>query len=103
MSQIGRGCWFPALRSHAAAGNDHPNRGLRPNTDPWLHTSSRTSGAIGGGRQLILRLANVGALLLVIVAIRRSKERTVSRVEGGALVGSYVVFLAVSALRTLGG
>lgn len=47
---------------------------------------------------LTLPLAYMGILAIALVPISRTFGKTVSRLEGGLLLGSYVVFLVVSAL-----
>lgn len=49
-------------------------------------------------RTLILPLAYMGVLTIALVPISRNYGRTVSRVEGGMLLASYVAFLIVSAV-----
>lgn len=45
---------------------------------------------------LVMPLAYMGLLGLALIPISRSTGRTVSRLEGGLLLGSYVVFLTIS-------
>ncbi len=47
---------------------------------------------------LMLPLAYMGVLAIALVPISRTFGKTVSRLEGAVLLGSYVAFLAVSAL-----
>lgn len=48
---------------------------------------------------LTLPLAYMGLLAIVLVPISRTFGKTVSRLEGAALLGSYAVFLTLSALN----
>jgi len=47
---------------------------------------------------LALPLIYMGILAIVLIPISRTRGRTISRVEGGGLLASYVVFLAISAV-----
>lgn len=47
---------------------------------------------------LALPLAYMGLLAVALIPISRTRRRTISRVEGALLLGSYAVFLAASAL-----
>lgn len=51
--------------------------------------------------ELSLPLAYMGLLALALIPISRTFGKTVSRLEGGILIGSYVVFLAVSVVRVM--
>lgn len=51
--------------------------------------------------ELSLPLAYMGLLALALIPISRTFGKTVSRLEGGILIGSYVVFLALSAVRVM--
>ncbi|MEZ6233852.1 MAG: calcium/sodium antiporter [Phycisphaerales bacterium] len=52
---------------------------------------------------LMLPLAYMGALAIALVPLSRSHDKTVSRAEGAGLLGSYAVFLAVSAWLAMRG
>jgi Ca2+/Na+ antiporter len=47
-------------------------------------------------------LIYMGVLAFMLIPISRAFGKTVSRVEGGVLLASYIGFLAYSALRAIG-
>lgn len=47
---------------------------------------------------LVVPLAFMGVLAIALVPISRSKDKTISRVEGGVLLAMYAAFLATSAI-----
>jgi len=50
---------------------------------------------------LTVALLFMGGLAVALVPISRTFDKKVSRLEGGMLVGSYVVFLGISAVRAM--
>lgn len=55
------------------------------------------------GASMTVPLVYMAVLAIALVPISRSGHKTVSRVEGALLLGSYVVFLTISALQALRG